>query len=154
MDWSDTVEQATFRTEVRDLISSRLPERYRAMAASGDGGIGSWQGDRVSENEAHRKDAADWAQALSEKGWVAPHWPEEYGGASMGAMEQFIFNQEMAEAGAPSVGGSGVGLLGPALIVHGTEEQKARYLPPILAGEKTWAQGFSEPAAGSDLAGL
>jgi alkylation response protein AidB-like acyl-CoA dehydrogenase len=154
MDWSDTAEQATFRTEVRDLITSGLPERYRAMAASGDGGFGSWQEDRVSENDAHRKDASDWAAALSEKGWVAPHWPEEYGGASMGAMEQFIFNQEMAASGAPNVGGSAVSMLGPVLIIHGTDQQKAEHLPKILSGDAVWAQGYSEPGSGSDLASL
>jgi alkylation response protein AidB-like acyl-CoA dehydrogenase len=69
-------------------------------------------------------------------------------------MEQFILNQEIARAGAPNVGGSGVSLLGPTLIVHGTEEQKKRYLPPILDGEVTWAQGYSEPGSGSDLASL
>ncbi len=154
MDWSDTAEQATFRTEVRDLITSGLPDRYRAMAASGDGGFGSWQEDRVSENDAHRKDASDWAAALSEKGWIAPHWPEEYGGASMGAMEQFIFNQEMAASGAPNVGGSAVSMLGPVLIIHGTDAQKAEHLPKILSGDAVWAQGYSEPGSGSDLASL
>ncbi len=69
-------------------------------------------------------------------------------------MEQFILNEELARAGAPAVGGSGVAMLGPTLIVHGRDDQKARYLPPILAGEATWAQGYSEPGAGSDLASL
>jgi len=69
-------------------------------------------------------------------------------------MEQFVLNQELARAGAPGVGGSGVALLGPTLILHGTAAQRAKYLPPILAGEVTWAQGYSEPGAGSDLASL
>ena len=69
-------------------------------------------------------------------------------------MEQFILNQELARAGAPPVGGSGVNMLGPTLILHGTDEQRSRHLPPILAGEVTWAQGYSEPGAGSDLASL
>ena len=69
-------------------------------------------------------------------------------------MEQFIFNQEMAEQGAPGVGGMGVSLLGPTLIVHGSDEQKAEHLPKILSGDVAWAQGYSEPGAGSDLASL
>jgi alkylation response protein AidB-like acyl-CoA dehydrogenase len=69
-------------------------------------------------------------------------------------MEQFVLNQEFARAGAPGVGGSGLAMLGPTLILHGSEEQKKKYLPPILAGEVTWAQGYSEPGAGSDLASL
>ena len=75
------------------------------------------------------------AGALSEKGWVAPAWPKEYGGAGLTVMEQFIFNQEMAEADAPSVGGMGVSMLGPTLIVHGSDEQKAEHLPRILNGD-------------------
>src|SRR5690606_26995147 len=92
--------------------------------------------------------------ALSERRWVAPHWPREYGGGGMSPIEQFILNEELARSGAPPVGGTAVGLLGPTLILHGTPEQKARYLPAILAGETVWAQGYSEPGAGSDLASL
>ncbi|GAB4335120.1 MAG: acyl-CoA dehydrogenase family protein [Dehalococcoidia bacterium] len=95
-----------------------------------------------------------WARALAEKGWVAPHWPKEYGGAGLSVMEHVIFNEEMARARVPAVGGVGVGLLGPTLIAHGTEEQRREHLPKILSGEVVWAQGFSEPEAGSDLAAL
>ncbi len=154
MDWNDTEDQAAFRAQVQELIEQKLPDRYRILAEDIHQGERQWEYDRRSEDPVEKQAASDWVAALTEVKLVAPHWPEEYGGGGLKPMEQFIFNQEMAEAGAPSVGGSGVGLLGPALIVHGTEEQKARYLPPILAGEKTWAQGFSEPAAGSDLAGL
>ncbi len=155
MDWSDSRQQAAFRVEARALIESRLPARYRAMAAS-DAPTEEqpWQVDRISEDPAHRAAAEEWRVALAEKGWVAPHWPPEYGGAGLSSMEQFIFSQEIARAGAPRVGGTGVGILGPALIVHGSEEQKREHLPKILAGERVWAQGFSEPGAGSDLASL
>jgi len=147
MDWADTTEQAAFRQEVQSVIQQSLPPRYRA-------GEGDWEEDRASESEAHRKDAKDWQDALAAKGWVAPHWPKEYGGAGLSPMEQFIFKQEMSLAQAPSVGGQGVSQLGPTLIVHGSPEQKAEHLPKILSGEVNWRQGYSEPGSGSDLASL
>src|SRR5262249_35868801 len=99
--------------------------------------------------------AKEWMQALSQRGWSAPHWPQEYGGGGLSTIEQFIFKQELALAGAPEVGGvNGVGQFGPTLLVHGTEEQKKKMLPPTLSGEYLWAQGYSEPGAGSDLASL
>ena len=152
MDWNDTPEQATFRAEVRGLIEQKLPERYQVAGEQGE--RGGWQVDRKSENPVAQQAAKDWADALASKGWVAPHWPKEYGGAGMSPMEQFIFNQEMATAGAPGVGGMGVQMFGPTLIVHGSEEQKAEHLPRILSGEVAWAQGYSEPGSGSDLASL
>ena len=155
MDWADTTEQSAFRNEVRGFIQERLPQRYRALAADGESEeYGGWQNDRKSDDPEARQTAIDWADALSSKGWVAPHWPEEYGGGGLSTIEQFIFNQEMAAAQAPSVGGMGVSLIGPTLIVHGTEEQKAEHLSRILSGEVAWAQGYSEPGAGSDLASL
>jgi alkylation response protein AidB-like acyl-CoA dehydrogenase len=154
MDWRDTPEQAAFRAEVQEVIRTRLPERYRRLAAAGDVEGRAWEFDRKSPDPAIRQAAMNWHRALAERGWVAPHWPKEYGGAGLTPMEQFILNQEIARAGAPHVGGSGVSLLGPTLIVHGTEEQRQKYLPPILNGEVTWAQGYSEPGSGSDLASL
>lgn len=154
MDWRDSEDQARFRAEVRQVIGSRLPQLYKDAAAAGGPGERTWEFDRKSPLEHRRKAAAEWHAALSERGWVAPQWPKEYGGGGLTSMEQFVLNQELAAAGAPHVGGSGVGLLGPTLIVHGTEEQRRQYLPPILNGETTWAQGYSEPGAGSDLASL
>jgi alkylation response protein AidB-like acyl-CoA dehydrogenase len=153
MDWADSPEQASFREDVRSFIGARLPEPYR-NGGGGDGETGGWQADRKSDDAARRDVAIAWASALAERGWIAPHWPKEYGGAGLTTMEQFIFNQEMAEAQAPPVGGMGVSLLGPTLIVHGNPEQKAEHLPKILSGEVAWAQGYSEPGAGSDLASL
>ncbi len=154
MDWNDTPEQAEFRREVRTLIESRLPQRYKEAAERGGPGERAWEFDRKSDEPAVRGAAEGWHAALNERGWVAPHWPKEFGGAGLSAMEQFILNQELARAGAPGVGGSGLAMLGPTLVLHGTKEQQAKYLPPILAGEVTWAQGYSEPGAGSDLASL
>jgi alkylation response protein AidB-like acyl-CoA dehydrogenase len=154
VDWNDSPEQERFRAAVRQLIDTRLPARYKNAAARGGPGERAWEFDRKSPDPEARRAAVDWHAALAEKGWVAPHWPKEYGGAGMTAMEQFVLNQEFARAGAPGVGGSGLAMLGPTLILHGSEEQKKKYLPPILAGEVTWAQGYSEPGAGSDLASL
>jgi alkylation response protein AidB-like acyl-CoA dehydrogenase len=154
MDWRDSDEQAAFRTEVRQLIETRLPKRYQDAATRGGPGERTWEFDRRAAEPERREAATQWHAALSERGWVAPQWPVEYGGAGLTAMEQFVLNQELARSGAPHVGGSGVGLLGPTLIVHGSDAQRTKYLPPILAGEATWAQGYSEPGAGSDLASL
>ncbi len=154
MDWRDTPEQLAFRQRVKDVIDVRLPERYQRAARTGSLAERAWENDRKSGVPEERQAAADWHKALNEQGWVAPHWPKEYGGAGLTSMEQFVLNEELARAGAPSVGGSGVGMLGPTLIAHGTEDQRRRYLPPILAAEVTWAQGYSEPGAGSDLASL
>ena len=155
MDWNDTQEQATFRTQVQGLLDTKLPQRYVEMGKEVHQRERPWENDRKSEDPEARKAAEDWMEALSGEGWAAPHWPKEYGGGGLEPMEQFILNQELAQAGAPTVGGSGgISKLGPSLIVHGTEEQREKYLPPIMNGDITWAQGFSEPGAGSDLAGL
>lgn len=154
MDWRDSSEQAAFRAEVRELIERRLPARYKAMAATGEPAERVWEFDRKAPESERRDAALAWHSALHERRWVAPQWPGEYGGAGLSVMEQFVLNQELARAGAPHVGGSAVGLLGPTLIVHGTDAQRAKYLPAILAGETVWAQGYSEPGAGSDLASL
>ena len=154
MDWRDTDEQQSFRADVRSLIAERLPSRYVQMAAAGSMPERAWENDRKSADPDAHAAARDWHAALAERRWVAPHWPAEFGGGGLGPMEQFILNQELAESGAPGVGGSGVQMLGPTLIMHGTDEQKAKYLPPILNAEVTWAQGYSEPGSGSDLASL
>jgi alkylation response protein AidB-like acyl-CoA dehydrogenase len=157
MDWSDTPEQAAFRTQVRSFIEEHLPDYYRKNYGQGHH-VGPFSenfgGDRKSDDPVRRGSADSWARSLADQRWVAPHWPHEYGGAGMTAMEQFIFKQEMAAAGAPAVGGGGVQMLGPAMLVHGSEDQKREYLPKILSGEVGWAQGFSEPGAGSDLGSL
>ncbi|MCY4616266.1 MAG: acyl-CoA dehydrogenase family protein, partial [Chloroflexi bacterium] len=155
MDWADSDAQATFRDEVRSFIDERLPAFYKARAQEADpSGENDWQADIAIGDDDARQAALDWADALAEHGWAAPHWPTEYGGAGLTSMEQFIFNSEMAYTGAPPVGGGGLRLLGPTILVHGTEEQKQKFLAPTLRGEMLWAQGFSEPGAGSDLASL
>jgi alkylation response protein AidB-like acyl-CoA dehydrogenase len=156
MDWTDSPEQAAFRAQVRDFLGTKLPELYRRQAAEARprGLEGDWQENLVHGTPAEQQAAREWAAALNERGWVAPHWPKQYGGGGMSPMEQFILRQEMAQSEAPVVGGGGLSLLGPTVLVHGSDEQKQRLLPPTLSGEYLWAQGFSEPGAGSDLASL
>ncbi|GMU40406.1 MAG: acyl-CoA dehydrogenase [Chloroflexota bacterium] len=152
MDWNDSPEQAAFRTTVQQFIKDKLPKRY--AGGEEEAFEGGWATDRRSDDPEARQAAQDWAKALASNGWIAPHWPKEFGGAGLSPMEQFIYKMEMAKAGTPNVGGSGVSMLGPTLIVHGTEEQKAQHLSGILSGDVLWAQGYSEPGSGSDLASL
>ena len=133
MDFRDTPEEAKFRQEVREFVQAEAPKER---------GIDMFSGNR------------EWIKKLASRNWVAPAWPKEYGGAGMSVMEQFIFNWELAQARAPRPGGIATGFVGPTLIVHGTEEQKQKYLPEILSGDVIWCQGYSEPGAGSDLASL
>jgi alkylation response protein AidB-like acyl-CoA dehydrogenase len=150
VDWNDNPTQAAFRQEVRDFINGELPERYRPENA----GAEAWSEDRHS-GDAKRKEISDtWVTALSSRGWIAPAWAKEYGGAGLTPMEQFILNHELALASAPLVGGQEISQIGPALIIHGSDELKSEFLPKILSGQTNWCQGFSEPGAGSDLASL
>ncbi len=96
-----------------------------------------------------------WQGKLAEAGLAGVTWPKEYGGQGLGPIEQVICNQEIARARVPGIlDAIGVGMLGPTLIAHGTDEQKARHLGPMLHGDEVWCQLFSEPAAGSDLAAV
>lgn len=160
MDWNDTPEQAAFRSEVRGFIRDRFPAAYtpdlaveQSLEPEDVRGY-NWPVDVRSDDAARRAAARDWARALADRGWVAPRWPERYGGAGLGSVEELILQEEMMRARVPPVNGIGVFLLGPTLLEHGTDDQKAEHLPAIARGETTWAQGFSEPGAGSDLASL
>jgi alkylation response protein AidB-like acyl-CoA dehydrogenase len=150
MDFHDTSEESAFRSEIRGFLQTELPERFRGIAPGGMMGGGEGGGDMRSRFE----ELKEWRTKLSDKGWIAPAWPKEYGGAGLGVMEQFIMNEEFAEARAPQVGGMGTSMIGPTLIIHGTDEQKKEHLSRILTGEVQWCQGFSEPGSGSDLASL
>ena len=108
MDWADTQEQASFRADVRAFIEQNLPDFYRKKREWANVTLeDDWQNDFVHGSDEAKAAAKEWAAALSERNWVAPHWPPEYGGGGMSTMEQFIYNQEMAEAEAPLVGGQG-----------------------------------------------
>jgi alkylation response protein AidB-like acyl-CoA dehydrogenase len=96
-----------------------------------------------------------WQRKLHEAGWAGVSWPREYGGRGATLVEQAIFNEEIARVRAPQLAnGLGLAMGGPTVIAHGTDEQKQRYLEPILSAEEIWCQGFSEPESGSDLASL
>jgi acyl-CoA dehydrogenase len=95
-----------------------------------------------------------WQRILNARGWVAPTWPVEFGGAGWSEMQRYIFAEECATAGAPNLAPMGLRMVGPCIMHHGTPEQRAHYLPRILSGEDYWCQGYSEPGAGSDLAAL
>ena len=95
-----------------------------------------------------------WYQALAKKGWLSPVWPREYGGMGLSPAKHMIYVEEWGRLGCPRIPDHGIGLTGPLLIHHGSEAQKAEFLPKILSGEHIWCQGYSEPNAGSDLASL
>ena len=142
MDLKLKQEHQDFRMEVREFLRDNLPEDIRDTAR------------RMFhiDPEPMRR----WQRILYDKGWAAPGWPVEYGGTGWSAIQRFIFDEEYCalDGPLPLMMGHGVQIIGPVLYTYGTEAQKAQYLPRILKGEDFWAQGFSEPGAGSDLASL
>jgi alkylation response protein AidB-like acyl-CoA dehydrogenase len=140
MDFRDTPDEAAFRAELRAWLRDSLPDDWTSRTP---------QVGRYPEEMARR-----WSEALYDAGYVGITWPAEYGGRGLPHSFQGIFLEESARVGAPAhINGIGLGMAGPTIIAWGTEEQKARYLRPLLRGEEIWCQGFSEPGSGSDLAG-
>ncbi len=139
MDLSFSPQEIAFRDELRSWLSANRPD-----AEPTDGG-----------EDAHYKWRRDWQRRLYDAGWAAPAWPTEYGGRGASLTESAIYFEEIGRARVP-LPANVLGLLlgGPTLMVWGTDEQKERYLHPILSAEEIWCQGFSEPEAGSDLASL
>ena len=149
MDFDETPEDAAFRAEVYGWLSqhARLkgPDQESAYPMGED---------REAERE-HVRQAKAWQRTLYEHGWAGITWPKEYGGRGGTAMQQIIFSQEQARFDVPgSIFAQGIGMAGPTLMGHGTDEQKERFLQPMLRGDEVWCQLFSEPGAGSDLAAL
>ncbi|MGE0597809.1 MAG: acyl-CoA dehydrogenase family protein [Dehalococcoidia bacterium] len=141
---ADTEREAAWRKEVRDFINNEAPAALKSGSEEGENSLFGRMG-AIKE----------WREKVAAKGWIAPSWPKRFGGADMTVAEQFIMNEEFAESGVPgNLGGFGVMMIGPTIIEHGTEEQKAEHLTKILKGEVIWCQGYSEPGAGSDLASL
>src|ERR687894_937857 len=140
MDLNDTPELAEYRAKVRSWLEQHAAEAPQRR--------GREDAESVA---AHR----EWQGKLASAGLAAVTWPAEYGGQGLGPLHQVVLNQEIGRAGVPGLFDViGVGMLGPTLIAHGTEEQKQRHLGPMLAADEVWCQLFSEPAAGSDLAGI
>lgn len=130
----------TFRAKVREFIAARLPSDIRRRV---EGGFA-----------LGREDYATWHRILHEKGWAAPAWPREHGGPGWTPVQRYVFDSEIAAADAPRVMPFGVSMVGPVIFTFGDDAQKARFLPRILSADDWWCQGYSEPGAGSDLAGL
>ncbi|MXW50129.1 MAG: pimeloyl-CoA dehydrogenase large subunit [Gammaproteobacteria bacterium] len=142
MDFSFSAEDREFQREVRAWLDEAWPEPARERRARSALA-------RISKAEQMR-----WQQKLAERGWAAPNWPVEHGGAGFTATQNYIFDLEMARAGAPRVLPFGITMVAPVIMKFGTEEQKRRFLPDILHSRVWWCQGYSEPGSGSDLASL
>ncbi len=140
MDLKFTAEEDAFREEVRAFLKEKLTKRLSDKVKAGQ---------RLT-----KEDYEEWHAILNERGWLAPSWPEEYGGTNWSAIDKHIVEEEFALAGAPRTVPFGVNMLAPVLLKFGSDEQKAHYLPRILDGTDWWCQGYSEPGAGSDLASL
>ncbi len=142
MDLSFNPEDEAFRQEVRAFIADAYDDEMRDAV-------------RKSHNNYLPKHLqVRWQKRLHEKGWVAPNWPEEHGGTSFTQTQKYIYDQEMAAAAAPGILPFGLKMVAPVIMKFGTEAQKERFLPDILASNVWWCQGYSEPGAGSDLASL
>ncbi|MCH2557598.1 MAG: acyl-CoA dehydrogenase family protein [Alcanivorax sp.] len=140
MDINYTPEERAFRDEVRGFLNDKLPADISR---------------KVKEHKRlGKEDTIRWQKILNEQGWLALHWPKEHGGTGWSPIQKHIFEEECAEAGAPTVLPFGVNMVAPVIIKFGTQEQKDHYLPRILRSDDWWCQGYSEPGAGSDLAGL
>ena len=145
MDLRDRPEDEAFRLEVRAWLEAHVVGEFAALGGRGG------SGDETFGFETR----LEWEKVLAADRWTCIGWPVEYGGRGASIAQQVIFNEEYVKARAPGrVSILGEGLIGPTIIHYGTSEQKARFLPPIAAGEELWCQGYSEPGAGSDLANV
>jgi alkylation response protein AidB-like acyl-CoA dehydrogenase len=135
VDFRDDADQAAFRAALRAWLGEHVPSDPAPLRGP------------ARAHHAHR-----WHHALYQAGWMGLSWPVEYGGRGLADSYEAIFNEELGRAGAPPA--PHVGFLGRALLHHGTEAQRLRYLPGLLSGDEVWCQGFSEPGAGSDLAAI
>jgi len=140
MDLNYSPEETAFRDEVRAWIGANLPNDLRDKV--------------LSYRELSKDDLLRWHKILAKKGWIAPHWPKEWGGTNWTVVQRYIFEEECGAAGCPLVVPFGVRMCAPVLLRFGTDAQKQRFLPRMYNGDDFWVQGYSEPGAGSDLASL
>jgi alkylation response protein AidB-like acyl-CoA dehydrogenase len=144
VDLNDTPEQAAYREQVRSWLEQHKAEAPEARSTRAG-----------AEDTAYVEARRAWQGRLAEGGLAGVTWPQDFGGQGRGPIEQVIVNQEIGRAGVPGIlDVIGIGMLGPCIIAHGTDEQKSRHLGPMLHGDEVWCQLFSEPAAGSDLAAV
>lgn len=145
MKLSFSAEDEQFRVEVADWLKENLTGEFEKLKYRGGPG----------DEHMYPHERQVWEQKLAEGGWTCVGWPEQHGGRGCSIEQQVIFFEEYARAGAPGrVGHIGEGLAGPTIVAFGTEAQKQKYLPGIVAGTELWCQGYSEPSAGSDLANV
>src|SRR4051812_27332015 len=140
MDLRPSDAETAFRAEVRAFIDGALPPDVRRHLRGG--------------RALHKEDIVAWQRTLAERGWATPSWPREHGGPGWNVVERYLFLDELHQAPAPEPLSFNVNMIGPVLIAFGTPEQQRRFLPRIANLDDWWAQGFSEPGAGSDLAAL
>ncbi len=140
MDLNYSAEERAFRDEVRAWLQANLPRDLKEKV------------ERFAE--LTKDDVRRWHGILAKQGWIAPHWPEEWGGTGWNAVQRYIFEEECGYAGAPQLPGLALVFCAPVLIRYGTEAQKKRFLPKIYGGDEFWCQGYSEPGSGSDLVSL
>ena len=140
MDLRFTDEELAFRDEVRAFLKAELPAPIRERIVGG--------------HHTSKDDLVTWTRILNKKGWAVTHWPVEWGGTGWGPIKQLIFRDELQQAPAPEPLAFGQSMVGPVIYTFGSEAQKQRFLPRIADLDDWWCQGFSEPGAGSDLAGL
>jgi hypothetical protein len=140
MDLNYSPEETAFRDEVRAWIGANLPNDLRDKV--------------LNYRELSKDDLLRWHKTLAKKGWIAPHWPKEWGGTDWTVVQRYIFEEECGAAGCPLVVPFGVRMCAPVLLRFGTDAQKQRFLPRMYHGDDFWVQGYSEPGAGSDLASL
>ena len=140
MDLRFTPEEIAFRDEVRAFFRTALPEATRRKLTAG--------------RRLDKHDIVDWQRILNAKGWAVPHWPAEWGGTNWTPIQQYLFDDEMQQAPAPTPLPFNTSMVGPVIATFGSAEQKRRFLPPTANLDIWWCQGFSEPGSGSDLASL
>ena len=146
MDFNDTKEQAEFRAKCRNWLEQNAELKINVKSDKKDGMVGE---------EAFLQAAKKWQMKKFDAGWAMLHWPKEYGGIAATPIERIIWGQEEAQFSVPrGIYEIGLGMAGPVMMQYASEEQKARFLPPMAEGKEIWCQLFSEPSAGSDVAGL
>ena len=144
MDFKDTAKEAEFRKKCHDWLDANAPKKDSSKTMAG-----------VNDEAEYLAEAAKWQKKKYDAGWAMLHWPKEYGGINASPIERIIWGQEESKFDVPrGVYDIGLGMCGPVLMEYATEEQKQRYLPPMAEGKEIWCQLFSEPSAGSDVAGL